>query len=130
MFAVGYIKISWSTWGELTLSLFSLLIAAAVYIMDTVGNIWVCYASYVVFRIIYMLLITIATYVLRFKEALGRAVTGLTFLVSLQIKFSDSRANGRKHYTISALSVFLLRKHLGKFHLFPCSCFCCFQTFA
>jgi len=62
VFAVGYIKISWSTWGEMTLSLFSLLIAASVYIMDTVCNIWVCYTSYVVFRIIYMLLITIATF--------------------------------------------------------------------
>ena len=87
MFAVGYIKISWSTWGELALSLFSLLIAAAVYIMDTVGNIWVCYASYVVFRIIYMLLITIATYVFRFKEALGRAVTGLTFWFLYKLNF-------------------------------------------
>ncbi|XP_055275658.1 thiamine transporter 1 isoform X2 [Moschus berezovskii] len=106
VFAVGYIKISWSTWGELMLSLFSLLIAAAVYIMDTVGNIWVCYASYVVFRIIYMLLITIATYVSRFKEALARAVTGLTFWVSLQIKFSGSRANGRKHYTVKCIISF------------------------
>lgn len=52
----------------MTLSLCSLLIAAAVYIMDTVGNIWVCYASYVVFRIIYMLLITIATYVFYSKK--------------------------------------------------------------
>ena len=61
VFAIGHIKIPWSTWGEMALSLFSLLIAAAVYVMDTAGNIWVCYASYVVFRIIYMLLITIAT---------------------------------------------------------------------
>ncbi|XP_039097853.1 thiamine transporter 1 [Hyaena hyaena] len=62
VFAVGYVKISWSTWGEMTLSLFSLLIAAAVYVMDTVQSIWVCYTSYVVFRVIYMLLITIATF--------------------------------------------------------------------
>lgn len=63
VFAVGYIKISWSTWGEIILFLCSLLIAAAVYTMDTVRDIWVCYASYVIFRIIYMVLITIATYV-------------------------------------------------------------------
>ncbi|XP_005003253.1 thiamine transporter 1 isoform X2 [Cavia porcellus] len=31
VFAVGYIKISWSTWGEMTLSLCSFLIAAAVF---------------------------------------------------------------------------------------------------
>lgn len=74
MFAVGYIKISWSTWGEMMLSLFSLLIAASVYVMDTVHNIWVCYTSYVIFRIIYMLLITIATYVFEVKEAFGKLV--------------------------------------------------------
>lgn len=58
---VGHIKTSWAMWGEVVLALFSLLIAAAVYVMDTVHNIWVCYASYVIFRIIYMMLITIAT---------------------------------------------------------------------
>lgn len=58
----------------MTLFLCSLLIAAAVYIMDTVGNIWVCYASYVVFRIIYMVLITIATYVFSLREVLGKAM--------------------------------------------------------
>ncbi|XP_040426063.1 thiamine transporter 1 [Cygnus olor] len=62
VFVVGHIKTSWAMWGEVALALFSFLIAAAVYIMDTVYNIWVCYASYVVFRIIYMLLITIATF--------------------------------------------------------------------
>nr|XP_033806158.1 thiamine transporter 1 [Geotrypetes seraphini] len=62
VFALGYIKLSWSTWGELALSMFSILIAAAVYVMDTVRNIWVCYASYVLFRSVYMLLITIATF--------------------------------------------------------------------
>jgi len=61
VFVVGHIETSWATWGEVALALFSFLIAAAVYIMDTIRNIWVCYASYVVFRIIYMLLITIAT---------------------------------------------------------------------
>uniref|UniRef100_A0A8C9UDB1 Solute carrier family 19 member 2 n=1 Tax=Serinus canaria TaxID=9135 RepID=A0A8C9UDB1_SERCA len=58
---VGHIKTSWAMWGEVALALFSLLIAAAVYVMDTVRNIWVCYSSYVIFRIIYMMLITIAT---------------------------------------------------------------------
>ncbi|KAM4795712.1 thiamine transporter 1 [Rhinophrynus dorsalis] len=62
VFAVGYIKTSWSTWGELLLALFSLIIAVTIYIMDTIRNIWVCYVSYVLFRSIYMLLITIATF--------------------------------------------------------------------
>lgn len=62
VFAVGYIKTSWSTWGELLLALFSVILAITVYIMDTIRNIWVCYVSYVFFRSIYMLLITIATF--------------------------------------------------------------------
>ncbi|KAJ8350374.1 hypothetical protein SKAU_G00255040 [Synaphobranchus kaupii] len=61
-FSVSFVKISWTDWGELALCVFSVVIAVAVYLMDTVRNIWVCYASYVVFRGTYMLLITIATY--------------------------------------------------------------------
>ncbi|EAW90846.1 SLC19A2 isoform 2 [Pan troglodytes] len=88
VFAVGYIKISWSTWGEMTLSLFSLLIAAAVYIMDTVGNIWVCYASYVVFRIIYMLLITIATFQIAANLSMERyaLVFGVNTFIALALQ--------------------------------------------
>ncbi|CAJ0963084.1 unnamed protein product [Ranitomeya imitator] len=62
VFIVGYIKISWSTWGELLLAVFAMIIAVIVYIMDIIRNIWVCYAMYVLFRSIYMILITIATF--------------------------------------------------------------------
>uniref|UniRef100_A0A8D2E0A0 Solute carrier family 19 member 2 n=1 Tax=Sciurus vulgaris TaxID=55149 RepID=A0A8D2E0A0_SCIVU len=88
VFMVGYIKISWSTWGEMTLSLCSLLIAAAVYIMDTVGNIWVCYASYVVFRIIYMLLITIATFQIAANLSMERyaLVFGVNTFIALALQ--------------------------------------------
>ncbi|XP_038614592.1 thiamine transporter 1 [Tachyglossus aculeatus] len=88
VFAVGYIKISWSTWGEMTLSLFSLLIAAAVYIMDTAGNIWVCYASYVIFRIIYMLLITIATFQIAANLSMERyaLVFGVNTFIALALQ--------------------------------------------
>ncbi|KAB5584407.1 hypothetical protein PHYPO_G00107200 [Pangasianodon hypophthalmus] len=61
-FSVGLVKVPWAVWGELALCIFSIVIAVAVYVMDTVRNIWVCYASYVIFRATYMLLITIATY--------------------------------------------------------------------
>ncbi|XP_072539872.1 thiamine transporter 1 [Salminus brasiliensis] len=61
-FGVGFVKVSWAVWGELALCIFSVVIAVAVYLMDTVRNIWVCYTSYVLFRATYMLLITIATY--------------------------------------------------------------------
>ncbi|XP_062906830.1 thiamine transporter 1-like isoform X1 [Mobula hypostoma] len=61
-FIVGYIKISWAMWSEVALLIFSFVIVIVLYVMDTVQNIWVCYSCYVVFRIIYMMLITIATY--------------------------------------------------------------------
>ncbi|XP_050014334.1 thiamine transporter 1 isoform X1 [Alexandromys fortis] len=88
VFAVGYIKISWSTWGEIMLFLCSLLIAAAVYTMDTVRNIWVCYASYVIFRIIYMVLITIATFQIATNLSMERyaLVFGVNTFIALALQ--------------------------------------------
>ncbi|XP_062451591.1 thiamine transporter 1 [Rhea pennata] len=85
---VGHIKTSWATWGEVALALFSFLIAAAVYIMDTVHNIWVCYASYVVFRIIYMLLITIATFQIATNLSVERyaLVFGVNTFIALALQ--------------------------------------------
>lgn len=59
---VGWLPVSWSVWGELLLCVLSSLMAACVFIMDLLDNIWVCYVSYVLFRTTYMLLITVATY--------------------------------------------------------------------
>ncbi|XP_030679863.1 thiamine transporter 1 isoform X2 [Nomascus leucogenys] len=59
-----------------------------VYIMDTVGNIWVCYASYVVFRIIYMLLITIATFQIAANLSMERyaLVFGVNTFIALALQ--------------------------------------------
>ncbi|NXX39752.1 S19A2 protein, partial [Tricholaema leucomelas] len=88
VFVVGYIKTSWATWGEVALALFSFLIAATVYIMNTVGNIWVCYASYVVFRIIYMMLITIATFQIASNLSVERyaLVFGVNTFIALALQ--------------------------------------------
>ncbi|XP_065598108.1 thiamine transporter 1 isoform X3 [Cyrtonyx montezumae] len=88
VFIVGHIKTSWATWGEVALALFSFLIAAAVYIMDTVHNIWVCYASYVVFRIIYMLLITIAMFQIATNLSVERyaLVFGVNTFIALALQ--------------------------------------------
>ncbi|XP_061571988.1 thiamine transporter 1 [Cololabis saira] len=59
---VGYLPVSWSRWGELALCVLSLLMAACVLTMALLRDIWVCYGSYVLFRITYMLLITVATF--------------------------------------------------------------------
>ncbi|KAJ7407895.1 Thiamine transporter 1 [Pitangus sulphuratus] len=85
---VGHIKTSWAMWGEVALALFSFLIAAAVYVMDTVHNIWVCYGSYVVFRIIYMMLITIATFQIATNLSVERyaLVFGVNTFIALALQ--------------------------------------------
>ncbi|XP_068165048.1 thiamine transporter 1 [Antennarius striatus] len=59
---VGYLPVRWSVWGELALCVLSMLMGVCVFVMDTLRNIWLCYSSYVFFRAVYMLLITVATY--------------------------------------------------------------------
>ncbi|XP_061484278.1 thiamine transporter 1 isoform X1 [Rhineura floridana] len=88
VFVAGHIKTSWATWGEIALAMFSLFIAAAVYIMDTVRNIWVCYASYIAFRIVYMLLITIATFQIAKNLSVERyaLVFGVNTFVALALQ--------------------------------------------
>ncbi|XP_026578197.1 thiamine transporter 1 [Pseudonaja textilis] len=88
VFAVGHIKISFLTWGEIVLAMFSLFIAAAVYIMDTIHNIWVCYASYMAFRIVYMLLITIATFQIATNLSVERyaLVFGVNTFIALALQ--------------------------------------------
>uniref|UniRef100_A0A8C9S341 Solute carrier family 19 member 3 n=1 Tax=Scleropages formosus TaxID=113540 RepID=A0A8C9S341_SCLFO len=61
-YAVGFTKVNWATWGELALGSFSGLGAASLFLMTFIGNIWVCYVAYVIFKCLYMLLITIAMF--------------------------------------------------------------------
>ncbi|XP_013873597.1 thiamine transporter 1 [Austrofundulus limnaeus] len=61
-YGIGFTDVRWEQWGELALGGFSGLGAAALFLMTFTGNIWVCYSSYVVFKCLYMLLITIAMY--------------------------------------------------------------------
>uniref|UniRef100_A0A8C6WSV2 Solute carrier family 19 member 2 n=1 Tax=Neogobius melanostomus TaxID=47308 RepID=A0A8C6WSV2_9GOBI len=59
---VGHLPVCWSVWGELSLSLLSLLMTLCIFGMDLLDNIWTCYSLYVLFRAMYMLLITVATF--------------------------------------------------------------------
>lgn len=59
---VGHLPVCWSVWGELSLSLLSLLMTVCIFGMDLLDNIWACYSLYVIFRTVYMLLITVATF--------------------------------------------------------------------
>lgn len=59
-YGIGFTEVRWEKWGELALGGFSALGAAALFLMTFINNIWVCYAGYVIFKCLYMLLITIA----------------------------------------------------------------------
>lgn len=87
-FVVGFVKIPWAVWGELALCIFSVLMAVAVYVMDTVRNIWMCYVSYIVFRATYMLLITIATYQIAANLSMQRyaLVFGVNTFIALLLQ--------------------------------------------
>ncbi|XP_042342297.1 thiamine transporter 1 [Plectropomus leopardus] len=61
-YGIGFTEVRWELWGELALGGFSGLGATALFLMTFIGNIWVCYVSYVIFKCLYMLLITIAMY--------------------------------------------------------------------
>ncbi|NXW19880.1 S19A3 protein, partial [Circaetus pectoralis] len=61
-FVVQYMKINWDLFGELALGIFSAINAGSLFLMYFTTNIWACYASYLIFKACYMLLITIATF--------------------------------------------------------------------
>lgn len=59
-YGIGFSSVDWSSWGELALGSLSGLGGAALYAMVFSANIWVCYTGYIIFKSLYMLLITIA----------------------------------------------------------------------
>uniref|UniRef100_A0A3Q1HNX9 Solute carrier family 19 member 3a n=1 Tax=Anabas testudineus TaxID=64144 RepID=A0A3Q1HNX9_ANATE len=61
-YGIGFTEVRWDQWGELALGSFSGLGAVALFLMTFIGNIWVCYTGYIVFKCLYMMLITIAMY--------------------------------------------------------------------
>ncbi|CAM4576638.1 unnamed protein product [Leuciscus chuanchicus] len=61
-FSVGYIRVQWGVWGELSLGGFSAIGAGCVFLMGFTNNIWLCYAGYAVFKASYMFLITITMF--------------------------------------------------------------------
>ncbi|KAK5868311.1 hypothetical protein PBY51_009338 [Eleginops maclovinus] len=62
VYGIGFVEVRWDQWGELALGGFSGLGAAALFLMTFIGNIWVCYGGYILFKCLYTLLITIAMY--------------------------------------------------------------------
>lgn len=59
-FGVGYLHLNWELLGEGTLAIISLLDGALLVTMGLSYNIWVSYINYIIFRVSYQMLITIA----------------------------------------------------------------------
>ena len=59
---LGFIKLNWTLIGELTLAIISLLDALMLFLMASTNSIYVAYVGYVVFRSLYQMLITVASF--------------------------------------------------------------------
>ncbi|XP_021249049.1 thiamine transporter 2-like isoform X4 [Numida meleagris] len=87
-FMVAYMKMNWDLFGELALGIFSTMDAVSLFLMHFTTNIWVCYASYLIFKASYMLLITIATFQIAVNLSMERyaLMFGLNNFVALVIQ--------------------------------------------
>ena len=57
------LNVDWPRWGELCLTLCSLVQGALLMIMATTSNLFVMYVGYILYRVVYQGMITIAQYV-------------------------------------------------------------------
>ncbi|KAM9736261.1 thiamine transporter 2 isoform 1-T3 [Dama dama] len=87
-FAVGYMKVNWDLLGELALAVFSVVNAGSLFLMHYTTNIWVCYAGYLIFKTVYMLLITIAVFQIAVNLSVERyaLVFGINTFIALVIQ--------------------------------------------
>jgi len=61
-FVLGFTKFNWSVLGEGTLAIISVLDAVILYLMATTSDIWTAYVGYLVFRSLYQMMITVASF--------------------------------------------------------------------
>ena len=59
---LGFTKLNWSIIGDFSLAVISLLDGAVLFLMGTTDSIWVGYAGYLVFRALYQMMITVASF--------------------------------------------------------------------
>ncbi|XP_068960695.1 thiamine transporter 2 [Petaurus breviceps papuanus] len=87
-FAVGYVKINWDLFGELALGIFSVMDAGSLFLMHFTNNIWVCYSGFLIFKSVYMLLITIAVFQIAVNLSMERyaLVFGVNTFLALLIQ--------------------------------------------
>lgn len=76
-FVLGFLHLNWSLVGEGCLAVISLLDALVLYFMATTTDIWVAYLGYLLFRALYQMMITVASF--EVARNIGQDSYGLVF---------------------------------------------------
>ncbi|NXI64145.1 S19A1 protein, partial [Anseranas semipalmata] len=79
-FVAGYVKIRWALWSALVIGVVTAVQAGLLMLMNTTGNIWLCYAAYVLFRSSYQFLVPIAIF--QIATSLSKELCALVFGVN------------------------------------------------
>ncbi|NXJ13528.1 S19A1 protein, partial [Odontophorus gujanensis] len=79
-FAAGYLKIRWALWSALVIGVVTAIQAGLLLLMNVTGNIWLCYAAYVLFRGSYQFLVPIAIF--QIATSLSKELCALVFGVN------------------------------------------------
>uniref|UniRef100_A0A8V0YGQ3 Solute carrier family 19 member 1 n=1 Tax=Gallus gallus TaxID=9031 RepID=A0A8V0YGQ3_CHICK len=79
-FAAGYLKIRWALWSALVIGVVTAIQAGLLLLMNTTGNIWLCYTAYVLFRGSYQFLVPIAIF--QIATSLSKELCALVFGVN------------------------------------------------
>jgi len=61
-FVLGFLHFNWSLIGEVTVAVISVLDAVVLYMMSQSDSIWTAYVGYLVFRALYQMMITVASF--------------------------------------------------------------------
>ncbi|KAG0728020.1 Thiamine transporter 2 [Chionoecetes opilio] len=80
-FAVGYVHLNWELLGESMLAVISIIDGVLLLTMGLSDNILVCYINYIVFRVSYQMLITIASF--QVAKHLRQDSYGLVFGINM-----------------------------------------------
>ncbi|XP_058517192.1 reduced folate transporter isoform X2 [Ochotona princeps] len=76
-FTAGFVKIRWALWAKLVIAGVTAFQAGLICIMMNTYNIWLCYATFVLFRGAYQFLVPIATF--QIASALSKELCALFF---------------------------------------------------
>ncbi|XP_031564271.1 thiamine transporter 2-like [Actinia tenebrosa] len=85
---LGYLKVNWSVFGELVLGVVSVADAFFLYISAHTSSIWLAYLMYILFRMAYTFLVTIASFQIAKNVGMDRyaLVFGCNMFVALLLQ--------------------------------------------